>query len=116
MRLHSGQKRTLIFIFIIDYQDMTGSTRRSRSEHTGLDIGNFIPPGSRAQLSAMNSSMAAGYAYGGQSMGQSGGQAVQYAAAAAAAFGNIPPQIVIPRARHPNQVNYPIHRGQVYMW
>lgn len=28
----------------------------------------------------------------------------------------IPPQVVIPRARHPNQVNYAIHRGQVYMW
>lgn len=29
---------------------------------------------------------------------------------------NLPPQVVIPRARHPNQVNYAIHRGQVYMW
>ncbi|KAG9508683.1 hypothetical protein GZH46_02815 [Fragariocoptes setiger] len=28
---------------------------------------------------------------------------------------SIPPQIVIPRARH-NQVNYAVHRGQVYMW
>lgn len=27
-----------------------------------------------------------------------------------------PPQVVIPRARHANQVNYAIHRGQVYMW
>lgn len=101
------------------FQDLTGSTRRSRSDHhPGLDIGNFCPPGSRAQLNAINSGLG-GYAYGGQSIGQAGGQAaaVQYAAAAAAAaFGNIPPQIVIPRARHPNQVNYPIHRGQVYMW
>lgn len=28
----------------------------------------------------------------------------------------MPPQVVIPRARHANQVNYAIHRGQVYMW
>jgi len=32
------------------------------------------------------------------------------------AASNYPPQVVIPRARHPNQVNYAIHRGQVYMW
>lgn len=31
-------------------------------------------------------------------------------------FAAMPPQVVIPRARHPNQVNYAIHRGQVYMW
>jgi hypothetical protein len=31
-------------------------------------------------------------------------------------FGGGPPQVVIPRARHPNQVNYAIHRGHVYMW
>ena len=30
--------------------------------------------------------------------------------------GAVPPQVVIPRARHANQVNYAIHRGQVYMW
>lgn len=30
--------------------------------------------------------------------------------------GGVPPSVVIPRARHPNQVNYAIHRGQVYMW
>lgn len=26
----------------------------------------------------------------------------------------MPPQISIPRVRHPNQVNYAIHRGQIY--
>jgi len=34
-------------------------------------------------------------------------------------FQSMPPQIVIPRARHSNssqQVNYTVHRGQVYMW
>lgn len=35
------------------------------------------------------------------------------------AFNSMPPQIVIPRARHSSHqvnVNYAIHRGQVYMW
>ncbi|XP_054161453.1 mucin-2-like [Oppia nitens] len=32
-------------------------------------------------------------------------------------YNSLPPQIVIPRARHSSQqVNYAIHRGQVYMW
>lgn len=81
-----------------------------------MDIANLMPPGSRSQLAANMT----GYGYNQPaanltgSNGQQAGVQQQYAGG----FGGstIPPQIVIPRARHPNQVNYSIHRGQVYMW
>lgn len=80
-----------------------------------MDIANLMPPGSRSQLAANMT----GYGYNGANLSPNAnvtnGQAAvqQYAGG----FGTIPQQIVIPRARHPNQVNYSIHRnGQVYMW
>jgi len=93
--------------------DLSGSTRRARSEHM-MDIANLMPPGSRSQLANMP-----GYGYNqtGNLNATNGQSAVQQQYAGG--FGTtttIPPQIVIPRARHPNQVNYSIHRGQVYMW
>lgn len=66
-----------------------------------MDIANLMPPGSRSQLSANMT----GYGYNQTGNLTNNGQAAvqqQYAGG----FGTIPPaQIVIPRARHPNQVS-----------
>lgn len=78
-----------------------------------MDIANLMPPGSRSQLAANMT----GYNYnqtpGNLTVGANGQQAVQQYAGGGFGSTTIPPQIVIPRARHPNQVNYGVHRGQV---
>lgn len=77
-----------------------------------MDIANLMPPGSRSQLAANMT----GYGYN-NGANLSGTNVTNGQQPYAGGFGaTIPPQIVIPRARHPNQVNYSIHRGQVYMW
>lgn len=61
-----------------------------------MDIANLMPPGSRSQLAANMT----GYGYNNPAANLTNTNGQQYAGG----FGTIPPQIVIPRARHPNQV------------